>query len=141
MTLLQRCQACRSVLHPCQRFVPALFSCPRDHTVLGIGQVLVPTGPLRFIARFVQRSCPRLALDVLWCGHRLQCLQGGVDTSRLEGLQPGRCDGAIHPEPADRSARGGAAIHPAPAAHLPGHPTSGAPRGDRELTPTPATTE
>jgi hypothetical protein len=102
VTLLHRCQARLSGLHPFQRCVPALFSFPRDQTVFGIGQVLVPTSPLRFIARFVQRSYQRLSLHVLLGSHLLQCLQGGVDTSGLEGLQPGRFDGAIHTQPADR---------------------------------------
>ena len=53
MTLLQRRQARLSVLHPLQRLVPAMFSFPRDQTVFGIGQVILPTGPLGFIARFL----------------------------------------------------------------------------------------
>ena len=52
-TLLQRRKARLSVLHPFQRFVPAMFSCPRDQTVCGIGQVIWPTGPLGVIARFL----------------------------------------------------------------------------------------
>ena len=55
VTLRQRGQARLRVLQPFQRFVPAMFSFPRNHTVFGIGQVILPTGPLRFIARFVQR--------------------------------------------------------------------------------------
>ena len=52
-TLLQRRKARLRVLHPCQRFVPAMVSCPRDPTVFGIGPVIVPTGPLGVIARFL----------------------------------------------------------------------------------------
>jgi hypothetical protein len=128
------------VLPPCQRRVPALFACPRSHTVCGSGQVLVPTGPLGVIARFVQCQCSRLPLRVLWGGDLRKRLQGGMDTSGGAGLQHGRFDGAIHPQPANRSARGGAAIHPASAADISGDPAGGAPRGDRALTPTTATT-
>ena len=52
-TLLQRRKARLSVLHPFQRFVPAMFSFPRHQTVFGIGQVILPTGPLGVIARFL----------------------------------------------------------------------------------------
>jgi len=72
--LLQRCQAGRSVLHPFQRVVPAMFSCPRDQTVVGIGHGILPPGPLRFIARFGQRVCQRLSLEVLLRGHLRQGL-------------------------------------------------------------------
>ena len=53
VTLLQRREVRLSVLHPFQRFVPTMFSFPRDQTVCGIGQVILPTGPLGFIARFL----------------------------------------------------------------------------------------
>jgi hypothetical protein len=139
VTLLQRSQACRRVLPPCQRFVPALCSCPRDQTVVGIGQVLWPPSPLGLRARFVQCSGQRLALEVVVRGHLCEGLQGGVDTRGLAGFQHRRFDGAIHPEPTEREARGGTAIHPPPTAPIPGPPPRGATIGDRELPPTPAT--
>jgi hypothetical protein len=101
----------------------------------------VPTGPLGFIARFFQCQGERLALRGLLGGSLLQRLPGSVDTSGSESLPHGRCDGTIPPQPAKRSARGGATVHTASSADIPGDPARGATRGDRELTTTPATTQ
>ena len=86
-----------SVLHPFQRLVPpAMFSFTRYQTVFGIGQVILPTGPLGFIARFFQCQCSRLSLRVMLGGDLRKRLQGGVDTSGLECLHHGRFDSSIH---------------------------------------------
>lgn len=74
VTLLQRREVRLSVLHPFQRLVPTMFSFTRDQTVFGIGQGILPTGPLGFIARFLSRSYQGLSLDVLLRGNLLQCL-------------------------------------------------------------------
>jgi hypothetical protein len=139
--LLQRRQVRLRVLPPWQRFVPALCSCPRHQAVVGLGEVLVPTGPLGVIAGLLQGQGSRLALESLLGATLRQRLQGGVATRRVQRLHHGGVDGALHPQPAKRSARGGATIHPAPPTDIPGDPAGGATRGDRERATAPATTQ
>jgi hypothetical protein len=74
-----------------------MFSFTRYQTVFGICQVILPPGLLGFIARFFQYQCERLPLRGMLGGYLLQCLQGGVDTSGLEGFQHGRFDSTIYP--------------------------------------------
>jgi hypothetical protein len=56
VTLLQRREVRLRVLHPLQRLVPAMVSFTRHQAVCGIGEGILPTGPLGFIARFLQRQ-------------------------------------------------------------------------------------
>ncbi len=120
VTLLQRREVRLRVLHPLQRRVPAMFSFSCYQAVFGIGQIILPTRPLGFIARFFQRQCQCLSLHVLLGDDLLKGLQGGMDTRGLERLQHGCFDGAIHTESTNRQARGGATIHPAPSTDIPG---------------------
>jgi len=98
----------------------------------------VPPGPLGFIARFCQGQGSRRPLRGRWGGYLRPRLQGGVAPSGVARLPHGRFDGTIPPPPPKRQARGGAALHPASSADIPGAPAGGAPRGDRERTTTPA---
>jgi hypothetical protein len=52
--LLQRRKVRLRVLHPLQRFVPAMFSFTRHQAVFGLGEIILPTGPLGFRAGFLQ---------------------------------------------------------------------------------------
>jgi hypothetical protein len=96
--ILQCRQLGFDLAHPLQRLIPAPLQLTGHSSIVGIDPVVLSPGVMYVILGFFQGQLSSVAFCVLFSHQPLPCIEGGLDSRRLQSLQDRGFNRLVHAE-------------------------------------------